>query len=479
MSTVAKFYLHDAATNNTGTLPGASTLDASSPTVTATGASTNRDATGSLGATQTSIAVATNATTSAQSAWHRRFLSYPIAAQTIAAQTITFSMACEENNASANYLPTCGVYLWRPSTGTKIGTLLAVGSISLTEPSTVQIARSGTATSTSVTALDGDILVFETWRKSNAQGAATTYTDTEYYDGTTEASASSCASFVGFATPIAIYSPPVTGYAAAVVADNPISYWRHGDASSPSRDQMGASNAKAAGGVTYGQTGALTGDANKAVLLDGSTGYLYAANVTGYSLAATGVLSFEICLNYTSTGVSQAFFSHGTGVGGYDYLIYVDGTADKLACQFWDSGGTNRYQVASTATLSSGYHHIVITVAPTVPAVKYYVDGSLIQTETTAWVGTSTASTAQLALGRKDHTADTWFNGGFDEQAIYGTILTQSRVSAHYAAGRAIAVKVRRSSAWTAGAVKVRRTGAWVAPTAVKVRRGGAWTTVT
>jgi hypothetical protein len=40
-------------------------------------------------------------------------------------------------------------------------------------------------------------------------------------------------------------------------------------------------------------------------------------------------------------------------------------------------------------------------------------------------------------------------------------------------------LKVRRSSAWTAGAVKVRRSSAWVAPTSVKVRRGGAWTTVT
>jgi hypothetical protein len=40
-------------------------------------------------------------------------------------------------------------------------------------------------------------------------------------------------------------------------------------------------------------------------------------------------------------------------------------------------------------------------------------------------------------------------------------------------------LKVRRSSAWTAGAVKVRRSSAWVAPTAVKVRRSGAWTTVT
>jgi hypothetical protein len=47
------------------------------------------------------------------------------------------------------------------------------------------------------------------------------------------------------------------------------------------------------------------------------------------------------------------------------------------------------------------------------------------------------------------------------------------------AASSAPTLKVRRSSAWTAGAVKVRRSSAWTAPTAVKVRRGGAWTTVT
>jgi len=48
---------------------------------------------------------------------------------------------------------------------------------------------------TSVTILDGDILVFEV-STTFTQGMATAYTDSFSYDGTTEASTTTCASFV-------------------------------------------------------------------------------------------------------------------------------------------------------------------------------------------------------------------------------------------------------------------------------------------
>ena len=192
-----KFYFHDATTGNTGTLP-AGKHSASTPSVTATGANTQRSMDGTKGTTQTSSALTTLASTSAQPCLFRMFESTPLQAQTISAGNWQLSMAGSEANANANLHFTACVYVWRPSTGAVVGSLIFdLAAASTIEPSTSETAvTDATISGGSVTALSGDILVCEIWRDTTVQGNAIARVNTFFYDGTTEASASTNAAFL-------------------------------------------------------------------------------------------------------------------------------------------------------------------------------------------------------------------------------------------------------------------------------------------
>lgn len=204
MVTLSKFYLHRATDTGPGTLPGSSALGGT-PTVTATGAATNRWLDGTIsGVAQTSTTTTTDGTANAQTAWFTRHLSPPIAAQTISAQTITYSGAADEANAGSNFNPTIFLGVWDPVGNALRGTLLAVGAITVLEPGTTQTAGAASATSTQVVASAGDLIVCEVWRKSVAPGATTARTNIVFWDGTTEASTTNEASFISFTNAITL-----------------------------------------------------------------------------------------------------------------------------------------------------------------------------------------------------------------------------------------------------------------------------------
>lgn len=182
----------------------------------ATGAGSNRVMDASVGTSQTTQTGNTAASLASQNGWLGRWVSAPIAAQTIAAaQSVNLSAAWAESNATSDFIPAVSVCVWRPSTGAKVGTIFDnVDTALTTEPGTTQtaIVVSNGGSSSSVTAQDGDILVVEAWRKLNAQTMATAYTNTFFFDGTTEASATSCASFLSFGNAITMLDLPPERY---------------------------------------------------------------------------------------------------------------------------------------------------------------------------------------------------------------------------------------------------------------------------
>lgn len=212
MATISKFYMHDAATSNTGTMPtGAFIAGAPDTTGDATGARTARDANGTIGVAQTSATITSTANTSFQTWGLRRFVSAPLAATSFAITdgNWTFSTAGSESSTNHNQSLTAGIYCWRPSTGLQVGTVNIL--IGLAESGTTQTALSGTSTWTgSVSILDGDILVFEV-SDEFTQAMATAYTSSFFYDGTTEASTTSCATFVTPPSALTLFTAAPTG----------------------------------------------------------------------------------------------------------------------------------------------------------------------------------------------------------------------------------------------------------------------------
>lgn len=223
MPTISKFYLRDTATSNTGTMPTTSPNVPANEvtglnTGDATGASTARTATDVIGTSNPDIesSITSNADTSTQQWGHRRFVSAPLAAVTFAAGdgNWTFSYARTESNLNHNLSMRCYVYAWRPSTGLRVGSggAQAVYLNGGTEPTSAaaQQAESVTATwgglsPTSLAISDGDILVFDVFAIF-LQGMATAYTDQFAYNGTTEASTTTCASFITPPVALTLYS---------------------------------------------------------------------------------------------------------------------------------------------------------------------------------------------------------------------------------------------------------------------------------
>src|SRR4051812_14949845 len=99
---VLKFYLHDATTTDTGTLPAAGvSVTTQAPTQIADG--TNRSMDDTIGALQASVALTTQAHTSPQPSLIARFCSAPIAAQTLAAQALSFHWGISEDHTFSAY----------------------------------------------------------------------------------------------------------------------------------------------------------------------------------------------------------------------------------------------------------------------------------------------------------------------------------------------------------------------------------------
>src|SRR5262249_2766087 len=139
-------------------------------------------------------------------------------------------------------------------------------------------------------------------------------------------------------SPSATTSAAATGYQGTVLADGPAAYWRLGEASGTvaADSSPNARNATYGTGVAYGRAGALAGDTNTAVLLNGGS-IAMPSSVNPWS----GNFTIEAWIN-----------PHGTPAGGdadgiliwEQYLVhgFRTGWSSTLAPVFWtsESGGS-------------------------------------------------------------------------------------------------------------------------------------------
>jgi hypothetical protein len=133
--------------------------------------------------------------------WHRRYLSTILNAQTIATGTWTAGVAGIKNaSAEDNWNARMGAWVWRPSSGTKVGTIFEpTTSFGTAFSDTVNFRGAvGTISGGAVTCLAGDVLVFELW--SNDPTGTNGMTPGFSYDGKTDpvdnTIISSCASYI-------------------------------------------------------------------------------------------------------------------------------------------------------------------------------------------------------------------------------------------------------------------------------------------
>jgi hypothetical protein len=224
------------------------------------------------------------------------------------------------------------------------------------------------------------------------------------------------------------------GYREAVTCDRPLAYWRLDDPGPPqalddvSGGPVGAYIAGADGGIVYRATGALAGDPNRAIHLDG-TGWVSAGDVLAFPGRADFSLEAWVSPegdNYSYRRIVERLAFDGEGHPHDGYILYNQAT---VAVERWVDGGQ---AVAAGPPLGNlAYNHIVATFDGT--TLRLYVNGSLTQSTPATDPAIATPGTVFYIAG--DPGPGTGWVGSIDEIAVYDHALAPDRVTAHYHAG--------------------------------------------
>lgn len=186
-----KFYFHAANSSVAGTLPS---TEQSSLTIGQSfdAQTVNRSMSTTIGTTQATLS--RTPVIGATNYYVTKFISPKIYQTSIAANTWTYGFTASETATTQNF-PVSGnnqsvrvnCYVWRPSDGTKVGTILDGTTASTVDEGSAnsQTYHIVTFSGSQVTGVqDGDVIVFEVWFIVNS--TVSTGTITFYYDGTTE-----------------------------------------------------------------------------------------------------------------------------------------------------------------------------------------------------------------------------------------------------------------------------------------------------
>lgn len=238
-------------------------------------------------------------------------------------------------------------------------------------------------------------------------------------------------------------------YAATVLADSPVCYYRLAEASGTTMvDSSGNSrNGTYGGSPTLAQTSLLTTDlTDKSVRFNGSTQYAtvpYGSWMNG----STGAFSIELWFKPTlmrSSGPPDVLLARRTLPAAIDQSWHLQfntspagGGADPGGLRFLGFWGGNTYPVESSIDsqfVTGGTYHVVVTFNAGV--IKFYVNG--VDQGTTSGshpaAVESSGSGLAIAAAMDSGSPGAPANATIDEVALYNTVLSPTRIAAHYAA---------------------------------------------
>jgi Concanavalin A-like lectin/glucanases superfamily/Fibronectin type III domain len=231
-------------------------------------------------------------------------------------------------------------------------------------------------------------------------------------------------------------------YASTILADGPNAYWRLGETSGIVMvdSTSNANTGSYVGGVTLNQPGAIVGDGNGAVLLDGSTGYGRAPNSSTLSL--TGAVSVEAWVKWTATATgTQDIIYKGDGatVAGTAFaLANVTGCAG-CGLGFYSYIGNAYTCACQSSALPAGQWFHLVGTRTAGGQLGFYVNGSLVASASDSG-GPLNTVTAGVGIGASGSSSSLYpANARLDEATIYPTALTAAQVTHHYqASGQAV-----------------------------------------
>ncbi|MEU4806251.1 signal peptidase I [Actinosynnema sp. NPDC023587] len=218
----------------------------------------------------------------------------------------------------------------------------------------------------------------------------------------------------------------LTGYPAAVLANQPQYYYRLGETAGPTaRDASGNNfHAQFRGSPQYGVPGALTSDPNqKAAAFPSNTALGFATTTVR---TAPSVFTWEAFIKADFASSESTLFQFVSATGAATYRIVLRG------------GEVGLLQNSSTQliTLSSGYltnntwQHVAVTVSAS--AGQVYVNGKASPATALRLPGFTVPASRLSFAGPDGAPTDKPYKGTLDEVALYPRVLTAAQVQAHY-----------------------------------------------
>ena len=213
-------------------------------------------------------------------------------------------------------------------------------------------------------------------------------------------------------------------YAQVIGSMSPVAYWRLGETSGASAaDSAGTTTGSYAGGVTLGVAGLLTGDTNKAVQLNGTTGQVTLPNAAALNQASA--LSIAGWLNATSfTNRNPRIFQKGVNDTQYRLLV---------------ENGQLVFHIAGVGSVTGPLpslntrHFVVGTYDRT--TMRLYLDGTQVgQLAATAAIP---VTSEVAAIGNKPTSTDARdpFPGVLDDLSIHSVALSAAQVGQLWTVG--------------------------------------------
>jgi hypothetical protein len=197
-------------------------------------------------------------------------------------------------------------------------------------------------------------------------------------------------------------------------------------------DTIGSLNPTYTNGATLGVNGDPQNDADTAVSLNGSTGWLQDKTPTGLP-TGSAARSVEVWFKTTST-LHQTLFTYGSYSNGEEFGLWIDPSGSSLTT--WGWGGPYDASFTTATTVDDGkWHQAVVTWNGS--AMSLYIDGSLISNQ--AQTRNTVIDSAGLQIGDVNDAADPNtgfpFTGSLDEFSVYNTALTGTDVLNHFQLG--------------------------------------------
>lgn len=225
-------------------------------------------------------------------------------------------------------------------------------------------------------------------------------------------------------------------YAAAVLADAPVRYYRFGEASGANaRDEVtGTSVPYPVAGFTLGVKGALAGDPDTSITTDGSSGLDLPEGADFEDLAP---FSVEAWVNVAPLAANQNdvgfLVDHQVWSGGRrGWALRV--SRSDLGLERWASLTTKNGIATAEVAMAGVWHHIVGTFDGATQ--RLYYDGVRRTTGQATVALPKIGSSFRVASQNCTSCAGNAFIGSIDELAIYPVALSEARIAAHLAAAR-------------------------------------------